>query len=117
MLHESWKTVIRDERNMRDAFNYFMDDYEKLLDFYNSYDEDRDDATWIHVDEAREERLALEEKIELLEKALAKRNEEYNDLAYKYKQLQKQSTGKTLPKRKSRLSKPVSTIEDDEIPF
>lgn len=131
--HFSWKTVIQSESNMRDALNYFMDDYERLLDFYQAYNEENvDDATWVHVDAVREERIELEEKIDYLEERVAQLSEE---LAV-YKNIKKLPTKtptksyeeyapkKKLKKRTNRLTSNVNInptefkgIDDDDIPF
>lgn len=88
--NEYWKTVIHSEENMADAMRNFVDDYITLVNYWRENEEKWDDATWVHVDCVREEREELESRIQQLEHALDLRNEEYNDLATKHKELQKE---------------------------
>lgn len=87
--NEYWKTVIHSEENMADAMRNFVDDYITLVNYWRENEEKWDDATWVHVDCVREEREELESRIQQLEYALELRDEEYNELATKYKALQK----------------------------
>lgn len=109
MPKEIWKTVLRSEENMRDAMMYFVDDYIKLKEFYE--ESQIDDATWMTVDEARDEREELEAKIKELEEELYRRNKEYVDLADRYNKL----VDSTRPKKK--VLKKAKTYVEDEIPF
>lgn len=90
IVKENWQTVIHNSSAMRDVLNAFIDDYENMARFCEENDADNvDDATWVHVDVAKEEREELEsnynKEIDRLEKALSTRNEEYLELAEKYK--------------------------------
>lgn len=88
--NEYWKTVIHSEENMADAMRNFVDDYITLVNYWRENEEKwEDDSTWVHVDCVREEREELESRIQQLEYALELRDEEYNELATKYKALQK----------------------------
>ena len=88
--NEYWKTVIHSEENMADAMRHFVDDYITLVNYWRENEEKwEDDSTWVHVDCVREEREELESRIQQLEYALELRDKEYNELATKYKALQK----------------------------
>ena len=88
--NEYWKTVIHSEENMADAIRHFVDDYITLVNYWRENEEKwEDDSTWVHVDCVREEREELESRIQQLEHALDLRDKEYNELATKYKALQK----------------------------
>lgn len=105
---EIWKTIIHSERNMRDAMQYLMDDYERLLEFYQTHnlDDGLDDSTWVHVDAVREEREELEQEIETLKKENAKLKQRLEEL----------ESSPRLPKRKTKRLPIKKEIEDD-IPF
>ena len=88
--NEYWKTVLHSEENMADAMRHFVDDYITLVNYWRENEEKwEDDSTWVHVDCVREEREELESRIQQLEYALELRDKEYNELATKYKALQK----------------------------
>lgn len=105
---EMWKTVIHSERNMREAMQYLMDDYERLLEFYQTHnlDDGIDDSTWVHVDVVREEREELEEEI-------AKLSRENEKLKQRIEELE---SSPRLPKRTTKRLPIRKDIEDD-IPF
>lgn len=113
---EIWKTIIHSERNMRDAMQYLMDDYERLLEFYQTHnlDDGFDDSTWVHVDAVKEEREELEQEIEKLKKENEKLKQELEELKPSPR-LPKRTT-KRLPKRKALEPKGFDVLED-EIPF
>lgn len=127
MINETWKTVIFSEENMRDSMMYLMDDYIKLVRFYEEHKDGIDDATWVHVDVAKEEREELESEVTRLENALDKRNEEYLELYDMYKAVLKANEdlrrGDKPKKKLLKTRKPTINInefkgqDDDDLPF
>lgn len=105
---EIWKTTIHSERNMREAMQYLMDDYERLLEFYQTHnlDDGLDDSTWVHVDAVREEREKLKQRLETLKKENAELKQRLEEL----------ETSPRIPKRTSKRLPKRKIIEDD-IPF